>query len=405
MKCHCINNQRGSVLLFTTVTLVLLLVFGGIAIEVTYFGSARGELQRSLDAAALAGAGNLGFDATVFPAARAAAQNYAGLNGYSNWDPASRDVGLDLNESNDPNGNIVLGVWDGTNFTPSLDGTMVNAVRCQFGTTIPTSFLRLLGLLNLPVSAQAIAVSNPPLTAEEGTCVFPITLSGCAFTSGGTFSSDGCGTPVTFISSSGKPPGTNAGTNTGAWANLCSDSTPSAPVTRAAIEGAANGTCNSGCNNNPQAGDTIGTNNGMVQSVFDFLEEEFVKKFNASGTHKVTDSNGNTTYEGRGWKVFVPVIETECPPGPISGGKKIIGWTEMVITQVYDRNNGCAVSNPADTNSWSLCPQPLNPSGPASADPNLRAVFGKYKCSFVQQLPSQVPGPRSALATRLRLVR
>jgi uncharacterized membrane protein len=158
MKYHCLNNQHGSVLLFTTVTLVLLLVFGGIAIDVTYFGSVRRELQRSMDAAALAGAGNLGFDATAFPTARAAAQNYASLNGYS--DPPTGAVSLNPNVANNPTGQIVLGIWNGANFTPSLNGTQVNAVRCQFATTIPTSFLRLLGMANLPVSAQAIAVSN-----------------------------------------------------------------------------------------------------------------------------------------------------------------------------------------------------------------------------------------------------
>jgi hypothetical protein len=111
MKCHWLNNQHGSALLFTTVTLVLLLVFGGIAIDVTYFGSVRREIQASMDAAALAGAGNLGFDDTAFPAARAAAQNYAGLNGYS--DPAAGSIALNLNTVNDPNGQIVLGIWDG----------------------------------------------------------------------------------------------------------------------------------------------------------------------------------------------------------------------------------------------------------------------------------------------------
>ena len=141
----------------------------------------------------------------------------------------------------------------------------------------------------------------------------------------------------------------------------------------------------------------IGTNNGMQQSVFDLLETSFVQKFNTSGTHEVTDSNGNVTYSGPGWKVFVPVIQTACPPGPINGPHQISGWTEMVITQVYDRNNGCAVSNPADTNSWPVCQGPRNP--------NLRAVFGRYNCSFVNSLPSQTPGPRSALGTRLRLVR
>jgi Flp pilus assembly protein TadG len=400
MKCHRLNNQHGSVLLFTTVTLVLLLVFGGIAIDVTYFGSVRRELQRSMDSAALAGAGNLGFDDTVFPVARAAAQNYAGLNGYS--DPAAGGVSLNPNTANNPTGNIVLGIWNGNNFTPSLSGTEVNAVRCQFATTVPTSFLRLLGMASLGVSAQAIAVANPPLLPPTP-CVFPMALSGCAFTNAGAFNSQGCGAAATFISSSGKPPGTNAGTNTAAWANLCGTSTPSAPDTKNAINGAASGTCNPGCTT-PQTGDTIGTNNGMQQSVFNLLESTFIEQFNKSGTQTVTDSSNNVTYSGPGWKVYVPVIGTDCPPGPINGPQQITSWTEMVITQVYNGNNGCAVNNPADSNSWSICPQPMNPNGPAKADSNLRAVFGRYSCTFVDSVASRIPGPRSALGTKLRLV-
>jgi Flp pilus assembly protein TadG len=399
MKYHCLNNQHGSVLLFTTVTLVLLLVFGGIAIDVTYFGSVRREIQASMDAAALAGAGNLGFDSTAFPAARAAAQNYAGLNGYS--DPAAGSIALNQNTVNDPNGQIVLGIWDGANFASSLDGTRVNAVRCQFASTIPTSFLRLLGMASLPVSAQAIAVANPPITAEEGTCVFPIALSECPFVNAGAFSSQGCGAAATFISSSGKNPDAKAGTNTAAWVNLCGTSTPSAPDTGNAINGAANGTCNSSCNT-PESGAMVGTNNGMQQSVFDLLEGKFIQQFNAGGTHQVTDTNGNTTYNGPGWKVFVPVIETACPPKAINGAHKIVGWTEMVITQVINHGD-CVVSNPADTNSWPVCPPPLNPSGEPK-DPNRRAVFGRYKCTFVNQVATRAPGPRSALGTKLRLV-
>jgi Flp pilus assembly protein TadG len=400
MKRHLLNNQHGSALLFTTVMLVLLLVFGGIAIDVTYFGSVRRELQRSMDSAALAGAGNLGFNATAFPAARAAARNYASLNGYS--DPNNPTIGLNLNTANNPTGDIVLGIWNGNNFTPSLNGTQVNAVRCQFATTIPTSFLRLLGMANLAVSAQAIAISNPPLNPPSP-CIFPMALSECPFVNAGAFSSQGCGAAATFISSSGQTPGTNAGTNTAAWANLCGTSTPSAPQTQAAINGAATGTCSGSCAT-PQTGTTIGTNNGMQQSVFDLLESTFVQQYNPSVTHQVTDSNGNVTYNGPGWKVFVPVIQTACPPGPINGTHQISGWTEMVVTQVYNGHNGCAVSNPADSNSWNICPQPLNPSGPSSPDSNLRAVFGRYNCTFVNSVPSPLPGPRSALGTRLRLV-
>ncbi len=414
MRCHWFNNQQGSVLLFTTVTLVLLFVFGGIAIDLTYFGSVRRELQRSMDAAALAGAGNLGFDATAFPAARLAAQNYAGLNGYS--DPAAGVIGLNLNEANDPNGQIVLGIWKGGTFTSSLDGTRVNAVRCQFATTIPTSFLRVLGLLgvpmdNLPMAAQAIAVANPPLLPENGTCVFPIALSDCPFKDAGPYSSSGCGKAATFISSSGKDPDEKAGTNTSAWANLCGTSTPSVPVTSAAINAAASGgQCGPPCGSRiPENGDTIGTNNGMQQVVFDLLEEKFKEKFSASETYTVTDSSKQVTYNGHGWKVFVPVIKTECPPKAINGEHEIVGWTEMVITQVI--NHGyCAVNNPLDTNSWPICPPPDPPQHPIGnpngepAFPNRRAVFGYYNCTLVKSVASREPGPRSALGTKLRLV-
>ena len=404
MKLYWFRDQQGSVLLFTTVTLVLLLVFGGIAIDLTYFGSVRRELQRSMDAASLAGAGNLGFDDTAFPAARVAAQDYAAFNGYS--DPAAGVISLNQNTANDPNGQIVLGIWDGGSFTPSLDGSQVNAVRCQFATTIPTSFLRLLGRNTLPVSARAIAVSNPPLNPEPGTCVFPIALSDCLFKDAGPYSSNGCGQPATFISSSGKDPDEKAGTNTAAWANLCGTSTPSVPVTSAAINAAASvDTCGAPCESGmPEQGDPIGTSNGMQQVVFDLLETKFKEKFNSSETYTVKDKYGNITYnEGHGWKVFVPVIKTECPPKEINGEHIIDGWTEMVITQVI--NHGyCAVSNDKDKNSWPLCPPPLNPIGEPIV-PNRRAVFGYYNCTLVKSVASREPGPRSALGTKLRLVR
>jgi len=72
-----LHNERGSVLLFTFTLLVFLLVMGGFAMDFAFQAAARTELQRSIDAAALAGAGKLGFDDTVFPTARANARDYA----------------------------------------------------------------------------------------------------------------------------------------------------------------------------------------------------------------------------------------------------------------------------------------------------------------------------------------
>ena len=438
MKLHSLKDQRGTVLVFTIIILVFLLVMGGIAIDLAYHTAARGEIQRSMDAASLAGAGKLAFDDTVFPTVRQEAWRFGNLNPYRvgtiNLDLNSDASGYNL----DPNGDIVLGVWQGVEdgvvcipsldesscattacFTPFDDGTVVNAVCTQYTTQIPTSLLRLLGFNTLQVSAHAIATSNPLLSPPESSCIFPIGLSDCVY-EGGAFASNstGCGAAATFMSSSGGSPGNEPGaTNTAVWVSLdpCSDgigcTTPSAPDTRDAIEGAGDGSC-SGPEESLAAGEYLGTNNGMQQMVFDTLEENFIAEYNNGETYTVTapvpaDQGGGdiVTYEGRGWEVFVPVLGTsdgQCPPQAITGPQEIVNWTKMVITQVINRGE-CAVPNPADTNTLYLC-DPTNPNYEEPV-PQLRGVFGYYSCETFEAPPNPEPVPRSALSTRLRLVR
>ena len=193
MKGHWLRgNERGTVVLFMLGSLFFLLVFGGFAIDLSFLSVVRGELQRSMDAAALAGAGNLGINDSVFPAVRQEAQRFADLNptraNLSDLNPTGA-ITLDLNPGNDPNGDIVLGIWDGANFTSSLDGSQVNAVRCQYATAMPTSFLRILGFNSLPVSAEAIA-----LYAGSATCFDQGVVAGNRVTVGQDYSDlDGTG--------------------------------------------------------------------------------------------------------------------------------------------------------------------------------------------------------------------
>src|SRR5260370_7099338 len=78
MRLGRLRDQRGSILLFTTVLVVpLMIIIGGLALDLAYYGTVDDELQRSMDAAALAGAGTLGFDSSVFDSARQPAQTYA----------------------------------------------------------------------------------------------------------------------------------------------------------------------------------------------------------------------------------------------------------------------------------------------------------------------------------------
>src|SRR5258705_13983587 len=98
------RDQRGSILLFTTILVVpLMMIFGGLAMDLAYYGTVDDELQRSMDAAALAGAGKLGFDSSAFPTVRSFAQSYATSNHFR-----TGTINLNLNSGNDPNGNIFL---------------------------------------------------------------------------------------------------------------------------------------------------------------------------------------------------------------------------------------------------------------------------------------------------------
>jgi hypothetical protein len=400
MRQRLFANERGTAVLLTLGFMIFLLAMMGFASDLAYQMSATGELERSMEAAALAGAGKLGFNDTAFPTARASSQQYGQLNPHHNT-PFGSLINLNLNTGNTANGNIVLGVWDNGSFTPSVDGTVVNAVRCQFATQVQTSFLRVLGINTLPISASAVAVANPPATPPVDGCVFPIGVGSCPF-QGNT--SLGCGAPITFITSSGKGDA-GAGclsppcTNTSAWVNL-EGGTPSAGYLKTAITGAANGACPAAT---VATGDPVTTNNGMIQSVMDALQPVFVQKYNTSDTVTVRDANGNITYSGKGWKVYVPVIQTDCPTGAISGSHNVVGWTELVMAQVINKGE-CAVSNDWSGNPWSALGG-TNGCTNAKPDKNMRAIFGYYSCKIIPANPTPSPGPRTALANRLRLVR
>jgi Putative Flp pilus-assembly TadE/G-like len=395
-----LHNERGSVLLFTFTLLVFLLVMGGFAMDFAYQAAARTELQRSIDAAALAGAGKLGFDNTVFPAARGNARQY-GI-----WNPLrTGTMTLDLNMANDANGNIVLGIWNAGSFTPSLAGNQVNAVRCQTQTTIPTSFLRLLGINTLPIAANAIAVSNPPALPGCGTPILPIAVTPCAFydAGAGTFNnSDGCGTGLTWISSNqicDNSAGSSQSCNSAAWASLDGTNWTNAQhqgaITNAGLEPPA-------CNVTAAAGTNTYLDNGMVQPTFNLLRDTFVAERTPTlpGGDVMKMVNGTSTpvyrAEWGGWEVGVMMVESACPPGAMTGTRQITHYTKFVVTQIFDQNSGCVISPNMDPQAAGYC---------GTSDPSLRAVFGYFRCDTLGTVATLDPVPRSALATKLRLVR
>jgi Flp pilus assembly protein TadG len=384
-----LHNERGNVLLFTFTLLVFLLVMGGFAIDFAFQAAARTELQRSIDAAALAGAGKLAFDNTVFDAARANARQYGILN-----PTRTGTVTLDLNPANNANGNIVLGIWNAGTFSPSLAGNQVNAVRCQIQSTIPTSFLRLLNIPTLPIAANAVAVSNPPALPGCGTPILPIAVTPCAFydaETGAFNNSNGCGTGLTWISSNNicdNSPGSSQSCNSAAWASLDGTNWTNAQhqgaITNAGLE-------NPACNATAPAGTNTYLDNGMVQPTPTLPGGDIMKMVNGTSTLAYPASGG-------GWEVGVMMVATTCTPGPgpLNGERLITHYTKFVVTQIYDQNNGCVISPNADPQAAGYC---------GTRDASLRAVFGYFRCDNLGQVATLNPVPRSALATKLRLVK
>src|SRR5574341_2373010 len=190
---------RGNILLTTIVFVIpILLIIAGLAVDVADLFAVRSELHRSTDAAALAGAGALRFDSSVFPAARTNAVNYGGYNPYD-YGP----ITLDRNDANAAGGDVVLGIWNGATGTffvpPCISGsgcvdangwpyeTMINAVKCRTTQSLPTYFLRMVGLTGLTTSAESIAVSVAPSNPPPGVCPFPIGVSECPFLESATY--------------------------------------------------------------------------------------------------------------------------------------------------------------------------------------------------------------------------
>jgi hypothetical protein len=156
------------------------------------------------------------------------------------------------------------------------------------------------------------------------------------------------------------------------------------------------------------SGNEAAVNNGMLNPVFKAIADI------CDGSHPsvsltgakceedlipplVVDVNGGGTIEfNQGWEIGVMMVQTECPPGPMSGSLPVMTYSSMVITQVFYKQQGCVVTraNP-DPQAQPYCD---------TTDNDLRAIFGYFRCDDFGDTASTEPLPRAALADQRRLV-
>ncbi len=183
------NPERGAVLVIVAISLVVLVGFVALGVDLGYFFVTRNELQNVSDGSALAGTrtlGNIyqglsneqqqGFDCsttigstTCADSVRAMAIEVAAEN---------RAGGVDMSV---PVGDVAIGQWDGNTFTPTLqlpDAVQVVTRRDAVANgPINTFFARVLGIDQGSVTAIATAALSGLGQTSEGEVELPIGIS------------------------------------------------------------------------------------------------------------------------------------------------------------------------------------------------------------------------------------
>jgi Flp pilus assembly protein TadG len=180
---HVVNNQRGSVLIFVTLSIVLLLVMVGMGLDTGHLVYVRAQGQAAVDAAALAAA-----SAIPTGSAKEVNDRAAAYNSQNNYADSSNNMFTDKN-----NTYVQYSPADGTINTAGVSIANANGVRVALETTNPHTganpatamisrvfLMPLLNLFghsiddtaNLNVSAVAVIKAAPglPIAIEEARC-------------------------------------------------------------------------------------------------------------------------------------------------------------------------------------------------------------------------------------------
>ncbi len=184
-------GQSGQMVIWMAVLLPIALIAVGLAVDVGAMINGRDEFAGAIDAASLAGAQALHDAGTNETYVRNAVKNVARTNQVPSLANTGKSVNpvLDLNTSNAPTGDIVLGKYDygAKTFTPlgfPVDETQVNAVKviARLGaaaTMLPLAFGKLVGIPSYDTTRTSTAALAGPVSTKPTT---PIAIDKNVFT-------------------------------------------------------------------------------------------------------------------------------------------------------------------------------------------------------------------------------
>lgn len=336
------KNERGSVLVFVTLMMVLLFVIVGMGLDTGQLSYVRSQGQPAVDAAALAAVNALPTLSITEVNKRAAALNY---------DSSSKVGNNYLNSPNNKIGanNVTLITYDQATGTIVKAGSIAsaNGVRVALESTNPydgaatatpmkspvflTPLLNLLGqstkgTQNVSVSAVAVLTAIPGMPIAIAGCSPPPPTAQC--TGGSGTAADpytACHLLQTNSSNNGKGGGTDTLTyQDSGWTTFTVPSA-NAPAIKALVGN------NSTCGNTPPitVGACIYLNNGQITPVLTEFDSVY--------------SNNGTKLSGAGVKPFyndwgvIPVVDPNI--GNFNQCQTVIGWAKFGVRDVVKAGN------------------------------------------------------------------
>lgn len=185
-----VRNQKGVVVVLLAVSLIALLAFTALAIDIGRYMVTRNELQNIADSAALASCRMLGNIYQNLPP--------EDQKTYECDNPSSIiDIAVTVGSKNRAGGldnieilpaDVIIGTWDGSALTPTLaqpDAVRVIARRDgNANNPITTFFARIVGINTIDVQMDAIAALTGQSTTEPGELELPIGISSYFFQDG-----------------------------------------------------------------------------------------------------------------------------------------------------------------------------------------------------------------------------
>lgn len=172
---HLRYDRRGAISLITALSLVMLLGFIGLAVDLGRMFVVRTELQSAVDACALAAALELNGQSDATLRAQLTGQFLAAQN-FSNFQSVATVLTADkITFSSSVNGPFMA--------AGSINGTTARFVRCaESQSGLATYFLSVIGISRLPLQAQAVAGVQP----SQSVCSIPMALCASANPSAAT---------------------------------------------------------------------------------------------------------------------------------------------------------------------------------------------------------------------------